>query len=433
MPSLRSLVAASAALAGLLGAPVTAAAAPREPGDAVTTKTLGDAVTYKTPGGLVIVPASSMAHPEIPGLMHTNVRIFVPTGRGLRATAPTGIFETPASLACVYGETQKARNCNPKTLTKVATTGSKVIAIVDAYDDPHAAADLTVYSRKFHLPAVTTANFQTIYATGSAPAQDPTGGWELEESLDIEMAHALAPGARVVLVEAATASNTDLLAAEKVAIKLVHAAGGGEVSNSWGGPESADEAADMDAFDGANVVVFAAAGDTPGVSQPAVLPNVISVGGTSILRTPAGLLQEQVAWSDGGGGISAYVPIPSYQNAVSTIAGSHRASPDIAMDANPSSGVWVYDTIAYNGTVLDWIVIGGTSAASPAAAALVNSAGSFKDSTATELSAFYADIGAADAFTDIKIGFCADNAAGHASAGFDLCTGIGAPLGFSGK
>jgi subtilase family serine protease len=423
MPSARFLFAASAALAGLLAASAAASAARPELG----------AVTYKTRGGIVIIPASSIAHPDIPGLMHTNVRIFLPAGRGLRAAGPTGIFETPASLACIYGETPKARNCNPKTLTTVATTGSKVIAIVDAYDDPHAAADLTAYSRKFHLPAVTTANFQTLYATGRAPAQDPTGGWELEESLDIEMAHALAPGAKVVLVEAATASNPDLLAAEKVAVKLVHAAGGGEVSNSWGGPETADEAAGMAAFDGAGVVVFAAAGDAPGVSQPAVLPNVISVGGTSILRTASGLLQEQVAWSDGGGGISAYVPIPSYQSVVSTIAGSNRAVPDIAMDANPSSGVWVYDTIAYNGTVLDWVVIGGTSAASPAAAALVNSAGSFNSSTETELAGFYADLGAADAFTDIKIGFCANATDGHASVGFDLCTGIGAPFGFAGK
>jgi hypothetical protein len=144
-------------------------------------------------------------------------------------------------------------------------------------------------------------------------------------------------------------------------------------------------------------------------------------------------LQEQVTWTDGGGGISANVPVPSYQSGVGAVVGAHRGTPDIAMDANPSSGVWVYDTIPYNGTVLDWVVIGGTSAASPAAAALVNSAGSFRASTEAELLELYKDLGKAAAFTDIKIGFCQNNTVGHATIGFDLCTGIGAPLGLPGK
>jgi subtilase family serine protease len=140
-----------------------------------------------------------------------------------------------------------------------------------------------------------------------------------------------------------------------------------------------------------------------------------------------------VTWTSGGGGASTYVPVPSYQSAVAGAVGAHRGTPDIAMVANPSSGVWVYDTVPYNGKVLDWVVLGGTSAASPAAAALVNSAGSFKASTEKELLGLYADLGNVAAFTDIKIGFCPNNSIGHASIGFDLCTGIGAPLGLVGK
>lgn len=128
--------------------------------------------------------------------------------------------------------------CDPNKVKTVSTRGSKVVAIVDAFHDSSALADLQLYSTQFGLPA---PNLQVVFATGVQPPVDPTFGWEVEESLDMQMVHALAPHAKIILVEAASNSGTDLLQAEDVASKLVAAAGGGEVSNSWGGGEFAGE------------------------------------------------------------------------------------------------------------------------------------------------------------------------------------------------
>jgi subtilase family serine protease len=383
-----------------------------------------------TPAGTIITPTSGLSTGTI---AHTDVKIFVPKGRHPDNTSPSGNYETPASLACVYGLTTQVVGCNPETLKTVATSGSKIVAIVDAFDDPTATNDLTVYSKQYGLPAITSSNFQVVYAGGSKPNQDSSGGWELEESLDIEMAHALAPNAKVILVEADSNSDAALLKAEKVAIQMVEAAGGGEVSNSWEGSEYSTESKQEGAFDGKNVVVFASSGDSNGTGSPSALPNVVAVGGTSINRSSGGKFISQTTWSSDGGGLSQYIARPSYQNAVKNIVGTQRGIPDIAAVANPQTGVWVYDTTPYGGRVLDWVVLGGTSVASPASAAMVNSAGTFNVSTKAELKEMYANLGNAKAFIDITKGACGNAPSGTASVGYDLCTGIGAPFGSIGK
>jgi len=385
-----------------------------------------------TPDGTVITPGSSIPMGLDSHIAHTNIHLFVPSGRLPDDSQPFGKFETPASLACVYGVTEMHDGCDPETLKTVAKTGSRVIAVVDAYDDATAAHDLDVYSKFYGLPRITTANFSVIYATGKKPKPDSTGGWELEESLDIEMAHALAPRAKILLVEAASANQDDLLVAEKVAAKLVAAAGGGEVSNSWGASEYAQEAGAAPFFEAHNVVFLASSGDSPGTSFPAVMPQVVAVGGTSIQRS-GGLYEGQTSWSIDGGGISSYLPVPAFQKSVAKIVGKYRGVPDIAMVANPATGVWIYDTTPYSGTVEQWTIIGGTSAASPAAAGLLNSAGTFRASSAAELAEIYAHAANKADFTDIIEGSCANAPSNNVSVGYDLCTGIGAPLGFKGK
>ncbi len=387
-----------------------------------------------TPAGTIVTPGSSIARPQDRGrAAHTNVEIFVPRGAAMNASAPAGVFETPASLACVYGLTAAVTGCNPETLTTVATGGSKTIAIVDAFDYPTAAADLSAFSKQFGLPAITGSNFRVVYASGSVPPHDSTGDWEVEEALDIEMAHALAPGANIILVEAASNSYADLYAAEKTAGGLVAAAGGGEVSNSWGGNEFSNEEDYEKYFKAANVVFFASTGDTNGPEVPATLSNVVAVGGTSIVRTLAGDFQGQVTWSDTGGGKSLVVPLPSYQHGLKKVLGTVRGTPDVALDANPLTGVWIYDTTPYGGNVLNWTVIGGTSVASPAVAALVNNAGTFNVNTEAELKEIYTNRGNVAEFTDITSGSCPNAASGRASKRYDLCTGIGTPLGVVGK
>ena len=382
--------------------------------------------------GTVIVPESSQPVSNRP---HTNVRIFQPRGQtSPAATSPSGKYETPASLACLYGLTAKETGCNPETLKTVTTGGSKVVAIVDAYDYPTAKKDLAAYSKQYGLPAVTSKNFEVVYAGGKKPAQDSSGGWELEEALDIEMAHGLAPSAKVILVEANSNSFTDLFAAETVASNLVAKAGGGEVSNSWSGGEFSGEEQYESTFATNGVVYFASSGDAPGIGVPAALSNVVAVGGTSVNRDANANYLNQTAWVDTGGGSSAYVPVPSYQSPISKIVGSFRGTPDISLVADPNTGVWIYDTTPYQGQNLQWLVIGGTSVASPALAALVNNASNFFTSTVAELTTVYAGFKNQANWTDIKGGTCGSNGkTTKAVKGWDFCTGVGTPYGRSGK
>ncbi len=393
--------------------------------------------SYAFRGGVVIVPASGQFRAEDAGVRaHTNSRIFLPNGRRVRSSSPPAGYETPASLACIYGFVAPVSGCNPTSVTTVPAGGSKLILIVDAYDDPTATNDLSVYSQQFGLPAVTDSNFAVVYASGSKPPADSSGGWELEESLDIEMAHAMAPGAKVVLVEAASDSNADLLAAVSVAASMAANAGGGEVSSSWGEGEFSGELAYESTFSAANVVFFASTGDQHGTEFPSVLQNVVGAGGTSINRNGSHNFVSQTSWADVGGGLSSYVAIPAYQSAepkIVKVVGKVRGVPDFSFDANPSTGVDVYDSTAYEGTVYDWIVVGGTSVASPALSASINSAGSFAPSTAAELSTVYAGYTDTSDWTDITSGGCNNKGEISAKKGYDLCTGVGVPKGYAGK
>jgi subtilase family serine protease len=387
------------------------------------------------PEGTVITPGSSQFRPEDAGVRaHTNVELFLPKDRAhLYNSSPSGKFETPASLACVYGVTKMVTGCNPETLKTVATGGSQVVAIVDAFDDPHAMSDLSVYSKEFGLPPISAANFQVVYAAGTQPAQDPTGGWELEETLDVAMVHALAPNAGIILVEAATNMNKDLLVAERVAAKLVQEGGGGEVSNSWGGGETPNEEKYEAYFDKPGIVFFASAGDTPGTEFPSVMSHVVAVGGTYVERSQTGVYEGEFSWPSTGGGPSKYVPVPTYQAAVSSIVGTQRGVPDVSLDASPASGVWIYDTIPYHGNTLNWTTVGGTSVASPATAAIVNNAGHFKKLSTRELTDIYAHYGKPKDFRDITSGGCNNGGETMAQKGWDFCTGVGVSIGKGGK
>jgi kumamolisin len=213
-------------------------------------------------------------------------------------------YETPASLACVYKLAHPIANCNPNQTTADSTGGSAAIAIVDAYDDPNATSDLAAFSQQFGLPA---ANFQVVYAQGAQPPTDPTGGWELEESLDIEYVHAMAPKAKIYLVEANSNYNSDLFPAVLVASNLIQCGstqacpkgsnGKGQVSMSWGGPEDPSDPSGDAYFTTPNVEYFAASGDAAGTIYPCTSVNVICVGGTSIARSDYnGNYIAEIAW-----------------------------------------------------------------------------------------------------------------------------------------
>ncbi len=208
--------------------------------------------------GVPFRPASNTRFAADVGVrVHTFLEVIKPKlGRGnlpgFTGGPPvtgTGV-ETPASLECVYKFTAIVDGCNPNLVTTEATGGTNVIAIVDAYDYVDATSDLNTYSAQFGLPAPSASNFEKVYATGTKPASSSGTGWDLEAALDIEMAHGLAPKAKVFLVEAASSATSDMLFAVGVAANIVQAAGGGEVSMSFGGTEFSGESADDSTFTG---------------------------------------------------------------------------------------------------------------------------------------------------------------------------------------
>jgi subtilase family serine protease len=249
--------------------------------------------------------------------------------------------------------------------TSTLAGSGKTIAIVDAYDDPTAESDLASFSNQWGLPSCTTANgcFTKVDQYGWPYPPQSNAGWALEISLDIQWAHAVAPGAHLMLVEASSNSMSDLMTADQYA----GSNGASYVSNSWGGSEFSGETAYDSAFSG-SARYFASTGDQAGaVDYPATSPNVVAVGGTSLKFTSNGALSSETAWSSGGGGCSTVEPAPADQSSFGQYAKvgcAHRAVPDVSLDADPNSGVAVYDsTPVYGGS--GWWTIGGTSVGAP--------------------------------------------------------------------
>ena len=386
--------------------------------------------------GASVQPAEASELPrDIGRKAHVHLRLFSlakpftsaqPRAAGL-PPYPGYFFETPASLACIYRIAPLiVAGCNPNTVTSVPNGGSKAIAIVDAYDNPTAAADLQVFSNQFGLPA---ANFSTVYAAGTRPAFN--ANWAIEEALDVEWAHAMAPYAKIYLVEAGNSTLSSLISAVQAAANLVAGNGGGEVSMSWGSSEFSGETAYDSAFVRTGVVFVASAGDSAGVSYPSASVNVVSAGGASINRSPAdGAFLAQGVWQLAGGGPSAYEPRPAYQNGRAPIVGASRATPDFVFDADPATGVWVYNSSASGP---NWYILGGTSVAAPALSGILNASGTFARSTAAELSLVYANSAQGNGFAPVTLGDCGPYNGYIPSLGSPFCAGAGAPITLVGK
>jgi subtilase family serine protease len=256
----------------------------------------------------------------------------------------------------------------------------QTIAIVDAYNDPNIVQDLATFDKQFGLSA--PPSFQVVSQTGTNKLPKTDAGWAGEISLDVEWAHAIAPGANILLVEANSSSLDDLMTAVKYARS---ASGVSTVSMSWGGSEffswnSQGEFSGQTQYDpifttpsGHQGVTFvAAAGDSgsfSGVLWPASSPNVLAVGGTTLELTSSGAYGTEMTWSGTTGGFSVIESEPSWQNNVQTSGA--RSTPDVAFNADPNTGFAVYDSLAYGGYA-GWQEVGGTSAGSPIWAALIS-------------------------------------------------------------
>jgi len=302
----------------------------------------------------------------------------------------------------------------------------QTIAIVNAYDHPAIESDLNIFSNQFDLPTTTSGQFTftKVYAQGSKPQGN--GGWAQEISLDVEWAHAIAPRANIMLVEAANNSFTNLLGAVDYAVNN----GASVVSMSWGANDFSGELSYDYHFNKPGVTFLAASGDSGGqVLWPSASPYVVSVGGTRLpLDANGNLNGSETAWTSGGGGASFYEPEPTYQLAYGLSLGG-RGTPDVSYNGDPNTGFAVYDSYSYLGQK-GWLVFGGTSAGTPQWAGLVALA---NQSRATPLSSsnlvaspFYtAATGPAYAssYRDVTAG---SNGYG-AGAGYDLATGVGSP------
>ncbi len=351
------------------------------------------------------------------------------TANAIRAgSAAQGAYGLgPQQLRNAYfpGEEPRAPASQPQT-----------IAIVDAYNDLGAEADLRVYDEEFALSECSTANgcFEQVNQKGergkppfpssvqerhaaellcedatatenereaACEAVEEADGWSLEISLDIEMAHAICQNCHIVLVEAQDSKGSSLDAAEETAARP-HGGGGvgaGEISNSWGGGEPASES---EAFNHPGIVVTASSGDSGylrrkafgfGVEYPASSPHVVSVGGTSLTMTGEGgrAWASESVWGGSGGGCSVNFPAQAWQHEVSDFSSvgcgtgseSKRASNDVAADADPYTGVAVHDSVPYlnsgepprDGRPPGWTSLGGTSVSAPIVASMFALAG----------------------------------------------------------
>ncbi len=331
-------------------------------------------------------------------------------GGGLTDPVPLGL--SPAQVKAAYAF--------PAALD---AGGTATIAIVDAYDNPKAESDLATFSTQFGLPACTTQNgcFRKVNQTGGTRYPRANAGWALEIALDIQWAHAIAPGANILLVEASSNSFANLVAAVDYA--RAHA---GYVSSSWGASEFSGETGYDGHFAspaGRTVSFFVSAGDNGLPAEyPSSSPNVISVGGTKLTFNADGSLASETGWSDGGGGCSLYETATTPQAAPGTGydlvgCGTTRATPDVSLDADPASGVSVFDSYGYNGRT-GWFTVGGTSASAPMWAARSAVAGAHVD-------AAYVYGRDAATFRDVTEG----NNGAACTAGYDLCTGRGSWVG----
>jgi subtilase family serine protease len=358
---------------------------------------------------LALVPAVALAGPPVPDADQHSWVVERGTGQAYRvahnphvgpyaSNAPTGLI--PSDIRTAY------------SFSASLTAGAgKTIAIVDAYHDPNALADLNTFSSQFGLPQCTTANpcFQQVDQRGGTKYPSVDAGWALEISLDIQWAHAIAPGAKILLVEADSNSFTDLMIAEDYA--KTH--GAQYVSNSWGASEFIGENTYDSHFAQGGVSFFVSSGDngTP-AEYPSSSANVISVGGTTLSFTN-GALKSETGWSGSGGGCSRFEQANSFQVTDKVKCRGARATPDVALDADPNSGVSVYDSTSYNGSI-GWFKVGGTSASAPMWAARSAVAGTVVDAAYV--------YGSAINYRDITSG---NNGGARCQAGYDLVTGRG--------
>lgn len=382
-----SVAVGSAAAALLVGTTTSAMAQPSPAGSARGTAHIcaAPAKGYASCNAIVVTDAS---------------------GKPVANATPSGLG--PSDIRSAYGLTS-------------ASSGGRTVAIVDAYNDPTAEADLGVYRSQYGLPACTTANgcFRKVSQTGSTtslPKND--AGWATEISLDLDMVSAACPDCKILLVEANTPSFANLGAA----VNYAATQGVVAISNSYGGSDSSQ----LSAYDHPGIAVTASTGDNGyGVESPASFDTVIAVGGTSLTKASNSRGWSESAWSGAGSGCSTLNAKPSWQTSATQCSG--KANADVSAVADPNTGVAVYDSTVYQGRS-GWQVYGGTSASSPIVASVYALSG---NTSGYPASYTWAHTSGLNDVTSGSNGTCTTTVWCHAGAGWDGPTGLGTPNGTS--
>ncbi len=360
--------------------------------------------------------AMQLAHAHVcPGAVLGSARchslvLVDEAGNPFATGGPSGYG--PADLQSAYG-LASASSSKGAGLT---------VAIVDAFDDANAESDLAVYRSQFGLTACTTANgcFRKVDQNGGTSYPRGDRGWAEEISLDLDMASAICPNCHILLVEAKSNSFANLSAAVDYA--ATH--GASVISNSYGGSEYSGEVNDQSHYNHSGVAITASSGDNGyGVEFPAASQYVTAVGGTSL--TKSGSSFSETVWSGAGSGCSAYIAKPSWQTDPLC---ANRTVADVAADADPNTGVAVYDT--YRLHPGGWLVFGGTSVASPIIASVYALAGNA--ATVTAGSYPYAHTSSLYDVLSGSNGSCGGTYLCTGGSGYDGPTGNGTPRGTGG-
>jgi subtilase family serine protease len=364
-------------------------------------------------GAVLLFPAVAQAErdrrvcgPEVKEFARCHALVAVDAkGHAMASATPTGL--NPVDLRSAY------------KLTTATTGGTgKTIAIVDAFDDPNAAADLTHYRAQFGIPACTTTTgcFRKVNQTGGTAPPAGNASWGQEISLDLDMASAICPNCKILLVEATTSSIVNLGTAVNTAARL----GASAISNSYGGGEFSSEASyDAAFYHHPGIAVVASSGDSGyGVQFPAASQYVTAVGGTTLVRSTNARGWSETAWSGAGSGCSAFEPKPTWQHDTGC---ARRTVADVSADANPGTGVSVYDTYGSGG----WLKFGGTSVAAPIIAGvyeLGTAPVTFGSNPYAHPTSLFDVIGGSN-------GSCGGSYLCTSVAGYDGPTGLGTPNG----
>jgi subtilase family serine protease len=380
------------------------------------------AATLLTAAVTASVSQAANAAPSPTGAAHRAVKVCpAPTAGTASCLSWVRTDIKPMATPSGYGPSDL------RSAYKLTSSGSstQTIAIVDAYDDPTAEADLAVYRSQYGLPACTTANgcFRKVDQNGGTNYPRKDAGWALEISLDLDMASAICPNCHILLVEAKTNSFANLGAAENRAAAM----GANVISNSWGGSDAADSTYGS-YFNHPGIAITVSSGDGGyGVEYPASSHYVTAVGGTTLTSGGGTRGWTETAWSGAGSGCSTLNTALSGAASFNTGC-TMRAVADVSAVADPNTGVAVYDTTAYQGRS-GWFVVGGTSASAPIIAGIYALAG---NTASIDNNYPYTHAGSLFDVTSGSNGTCPTTQWCNARTGWDGPTGLGTPNGTGG-